>query len=99
MVLLLFLITGIVSFLHVPLFIGKVDPRVVLQELDRIVYLFPASVLLDSGNEVIDPLEQFSMLAVDCRNADRQLFRPFHTTLFLSSLRNRPFIKLYYKQR
>jgi hypothetical protein len=60
------------------LFLGKVDPRVIIEELDHAVDLGLAAVLLDGKNEIIDPFEQLPVLAVDRRDAGRERFRPFH---------------------
>ena len=61
-------------------FLGKVDPRVIIKELDRPVDLRFAAVLFDGGNKIVDPFEQLFVLAVDRADAGRQLFRPFHKT-------------------
>jgi hypothetical protein len=62
------------------LFSGKVDFRVIVKELDRIIDLRFAAVFLDRDNKVIDVLEELFVLAVNGTDADRQFFRPFHTT-------------------
>jgi hypothetical protein len=71
MVLPLLLEPGEPGLLHMLFFLGKMDPRVVIKELDRTVDLFLAPVLFYGKNEIVDPFEQFFMLSVDRRDADR----------------------------
>ena len=61
----LFFVPGIVCLTHMLFLLGKMHTRIIFQKLKDIVYLRPAAMLLDREHEIIDPLEQLSVLAVD----------------------------------
>jgi hypothetical protein len=61
------------------------DPRVIIQKLDRAVDLGFAAVLFDGSDQVIDPPEQLFVLAVDRADAGRQFVRPLHKTISINA--------------